>query len=46
MTSTGWGSGQAWQWQGYKSLWKAKGSMLKFPVDRLKERPVNHDVWL
>ena len=42
----GCGSGQAWQWPGRKSLWKAKGAMLKFPVDHLKWRPLNHDVWL
>ena len=46
MTSMRSGSGQAWLWQGRKSLWKAKGAMLKLPEDHVKGRPLNHDVWL
>ena len=44
MTSIGCESGQAWHWRGLKSLWKAKGDILKFPVDHLKGKPLTHDV--
>ena len=40
------GSGLAWQRRGLKSLWKAKGFMLKFPADHVKGKLLNRDVWL
>ena len=46
ITSIGCGSGEAWQWRGRKSSWKANGAMLKFPDDHLKGRAWNHEVRL
>ena len=46
MTCIGCESGQAWHCRGLKLLWKAKGDILKFPVDHFKEKPLNHDVSL
>ena len=46
MTPIGCESGHAWHWRGLKSLSKAKGDILKLPVDHLKGKPLNHHILL